>query len=748
MQSSHARRLTVTLPLAGLACLALLAPGAASGAIKSVTGVSTTGKLSSNLTQLASPEVRSASAAEQASALGLPASGGGSLMRRGKDVVVVARVDRVSKGVKDSLRDAGAKLIHSSKRYLMITASVAPSELDEIVALPAVASVTEQLAPMTSAEEAGGTGPSTARAGCMPAATTEGDVQLRAKNARAGHGVTGTGQRVGVLSDSYDTSTTSATEAADDVASGDLPGAGNPCGRTTPVQVLDEIDNPAGSIDEGRAMAQLVHDLAPDARLSIASAFNGLQKFADNVRALEAAGAKVIVDDVSYFNEPFFQEGPVNVAVNDVTADGATYFSSAANSNEIVGGNNVASYEAPAFRGAGSCPAGAPAYATNCMDFNPAAAVDTAYSVTLAPGGGFRLALQWAQPWFGVTTDIDAYIVQAGTLLAASEDVNTGAGGTQQPFEIVEISNPTGTSQTVQIVVNKFSGAANPRLKWIWPRASGITAVNFPTSSGGDIVGPTIFGHNGGVNSMSTAAVPFDNPNTVETFSSRGPVRLTHGPVVGTTPAPPLGSLQTLAKPDIAATDGGQTTFFQPFSPGVFRFFGTSAAAPHAAAVAALQRDGFRTATVNQIKDLQKNTARDVGSFGPTAAGAGLVDALKAVQNLLPGVRIGDVTKTEGDSGTQNYNFPITLTKPSSIATKVRFSTANGTATAPSDYVARTNQELLIPANTTSANIVVQVKGDTAVEPNETFTVKLSKPTRLRIIDGVGVGTINNDAGG
>jgi len=82
-------------------------------------------------------------------------------------------------------------------------------------------------------------------------------------------------------------------------------------------------------------MLQLVHSVAPAASLSFATAFNSESSFAQNILDLRTAGADVIVDDISYFAEPFFQEGPVANAVATVTAAGASYISSAGNRRHI-----------------------------------------------------------------------------------------------------------------------------------------------------------------------------------------------------------------------------------------------------------------------------------------------------------------------------------------------------------------------------------------------------------------------------
>jgi hypothetical protein len=696
--------------------------------------------LSSRLYALSRPSLASASRSQQATALSLADSGPGSLLRRAGRLIVQVRFNRLRAGDAGAVREAGAQVLGVSSRYRTITAAVSADDLRALGDVDGVASVTEELTPMISSA---GAGPVNRAAQCFGDATSEGDAQLRAELARRSYGVDGRGTEIGVLSDSYDRNAGDTRSAAQDVASGDLPGPGNPCGHTTPVQVVDDTD--AGGHDEGRGMAQIVHDLAPGAGLSFATAFNGELNFADNIRALRTQGARVIVDDVTYFDEPFFQDGPVAVAVNDVTAQGVTYFSSAANNNIISGGNNVTSFEAPSFR-SGSC---APLSGSGCMDFNPGAGVDPTYGISLPSGRTLTIELQWAQPWEGVTTDLDMVLINStNSIVKTSINANVT---TQKPFEILQFQNNTGVTQPLRLLIPRFTGSGGgdtgtPRLKTVMLLNGAQNVIpEYTTSTGGDIVGPSIFGHNGAKNSMSSAAVPFNDSAAAEPYSSRGPVTLRFGPVNGTTPAPPLGSPQVLAKPDIAATDGGANTFFGSFTGGVFRFFGTSAAAPHAAAVAALVRDGDRTATVGQIKAAEKNTARPVGAFGPEAIGAGLLDAKAAVASRLPQVSINNAATDEGDSGNHNLNFTLTLSKASAVTTSVRFSTSGGTATADTDYVRQTNVVKTIPAGDTTATVSIPIKGDTTVEPNETFNVKLTKPIRLRITDATGVGTIRND---
>jgi hypothetical protein len=273
--------------------------------------------------------------------------------------------------------------------------------------------------------------------------------------------------------------------------------------------------------------------------------------------------------------------------------------------------------------------------------------------------------LQWAQPWGGVTSDLDVFIVDAqGRVVGASESDNTRS---QQPFEFANFTNSTATTQTVSIVVGKFAGTANPRLKFVLANASGIAAVEHNTSTGADIVGPTIFGHNGAATVGSTAAIPFNDSTRSENFSSRGPVTL----LFADTPSmAPLAAPQVLAKPDFAATDGVRTTFFAQQIGGVERFFGTSAASPQAAAVGALLRQFDPGLTPAEIMATLRNTARVVATNGsPSDVGGGYIDAAAALASVDPRPAAPRVTAATSGNGRATVSWTAARTNPTSPVT-------------------------------------------------------------------------------
>jgi hypothetical protein len=133
---------------------------------------------------------------------------------------------------------------------------------------------------------------------------------------------------------------------------------------------------------------------------------------------------------------------------------------------------------------------------------------------------------------------------------------------------------------------------------------------------------------------------------------------------------------------------------------------------------------------------------------GPTNATIADAQATGTILNDegLPALTIGDVSVAEGNTGTVNAVFPVTLSSASPQVVTVSWATANGTATASSDYVARSGT-VTFPAGTISSSVTVVVNGDVVVEPNETFTVTLGNPANATIARATGTGTITNDDG-
>jgi hypothetical protein len=460
------------------------------------------------------------------------------------------------------------------------------------------------------------------RAGILPAGalTTQGYVAHAANTVVNTMGINGAGVTVGVLSDSA-----SAARIAALIATGDLPPG---------TSVLPGQNGPAiadGGTDEGAAMMEIVHDMAPGANLIFATAFTDEISFANNIIALQAAGCRVIVDDVSYFDEGAFQDGPIAQAVNQVTAAGVVYFSSAANSGNLTFGTS-GTWEGDFVSGG----AVAGIIATNgetglVHNFGSVASPQLFDQLTVATP---FVQLKWSDPLGASTNDYDLFVTNnAGTTLKAFS--TTRQNGTQDPYEIVFLNNGnTNFAVGDRVVVVQFSGASRAlRVDTVGGRLSIATA------------GAT-FGHNAGLNSVSTAATywnsaktgtkPFTGPtNPIEIFSSDGPRKIFFNP--NGTPITPGNFLfgtnggQTLQKPDLTAADGNSAK-----TPGFNPFFGTSAAAPHAAGIAALVLQARPGYTPAQVKAAMLNATVDNMAAGiDRDSGYGIVMATLAVQYAL-----------------------------------------------------------------------------------------------------------------
>ncbi|MCC2668442.1 MAG: bpr, partial [Armatimonadetes bacterium] len=414
-------------------------------------------------------------------------------------------------------------------------------------------------------------------------------------------GLNGTGQRIGVISDSYNVLGT----APLGVTSGDLPAT---------VTVLREGD-PTDS-DEGRGMIELVHDLAPGAGIAFGTANGGEAAFAQMIRDLadpSKGNCNVVVDDIVYFAEPFFQDGLVAQAADDVVNNRrAAYFSAAGNGADQ-------SYESANFRPRPD-PAGFLAH-----DFDPSPAVtDTRQNITIPPFGSAIVTLQWDDPFYtsgGVDTDLDVRFYAAGTNTLAGQ-INTDNLALQEPVEVFSIQNPTTTTLALDLAVELVSGPPPGRFKYIYYGA--LAVREHATNSS------TIFGHANAAGAMAVGAVDYDNQGNPSSFTSAGPSVILFDPNGG-----PLGAPNVRNKPDISAIQGTDTTFFGQDSDGNGRpnFFGTSAAAPHAAAIAALVRQhnpAFLPADVyNQLISTADSSINGAGF--DVLTGNGLINAYDAI---------------------------------------------------------------------------------------------------------------------
>ena len=299
----------------------------------------------------------------------------------------------------------------------------------------------------------------------------------------------------------------------------------------------------------------------------------------------------MIVDDVIYFDEPMFQKGPVDIAVANAVDRRRSLLHVG---RELE--RHRRRQQRRLVRGAGYRPAACPAAVIDvqrgygdCHDFDTGGGVDTTDNIVVNPGGGFVNVFQWAQPWNNVGTDLDVFLLNSatGAIVAGSVGDQETGPSTAIPSEVYSWSNTTASPVTVQVVLARWSGARPegqvPLRRVRRHHERPVQLVDRRRHRR-----PDGLGHSGTPDGFSVGAVRYDTRTTPETFSSRGPRTLYFGPADGTTPAAPLGAPEVVAVPHMAATDGGANTFFGSNVGGTWRFFGTSAAAPHAAAAAAL----------------------------------------------------------------------------------------------------------------------------------------------------------------
>ncbi|OYY76284.1 MAG: hypothetical protein B7Y61_18450, partial [Rhizobiales bacterium 35-66-30] len=239
---------------------------------------------------------------------------------------------------------------------------------------------------------------------------------------------------------------------------------------------------------------------------------------------------------------------------------------------------------------------------------------------------------------------------------------------------------------------------------------------------------------------------------------------LVNGAPVGGDPAPVL---PTLAVADATVTEGNAGTSDLAFTVSLSAASATpvtvtyatangtaSAGADFAALTGTLTFAPGETSKLVHVQvtgdtAVETNETLSLNLANPTGATLADASATGTILNddvapVPPVVSIADATLAEGNAGTSDFAFTVTLDKAATGLVSVQYATANGIASAGSDYAAQTGT-LTFAAGETSKVVHIQVTGDTAVEANETFTVKLSAPTGATLGHATATGTILND---
>ncbi|HEY8515079.1 MAG TPA: S8 family serine peptidase [Candidatus Binatia bacterium] len=531
---------------------------------------------------------------------------------------IEVRLSELTPEILDQLRAAGLIVEESHPKYARVIGWCDPLQLDAVAAIPQVRTIHPNYPPEKS----------------VGAVTSQADLSIAVQQARAEFGVDGSGVPVGILSDSFAALTPSSVSGVG--CSRLVTGTSSQLTADLPptVQVLEDFDGE----DEGRAMAELVHDLAPGSPILFHTAFESEAGFASGIDALRACGAKVIVDDVSYLTAPMFQDGIVAQAAQAAVEAGVPYFSSAGNQGRF-GVDAVFTSAVPGMAG---------------FDLHDFGGGQTLARITLPDRCRARAVLQWTDPFDGTlgpgaTTDLDLLVFSCSDgSCDLRDDLSSvtpqgcsrqgGVGG--DPVELVALPQTSGEARTYYLAVDRACGDAKRFRVVLYPSCT--DPANYDTEIFRDA---EIAGHAAAAGVIAVAAVdyreidsggafmpPADVINVQRYSSLGGEIPFYFGPTGEPLPNAPV----LRAKPEIAAPDGTDTTFFipgvDPDNTGFPNFFGTSAAAPHAAAVAALMLQKNPTLSPAGVLAALIDSALDIEAPGyDFLSGYGLVDAVGAV---------------------------------------------------------------------------------------------------------------------
>lgn len=409
---------------------------------------------------------------------------------------------------------------------------------------------------------------------------TEGDLLVRSNGIREVFGVAGKGIRVGVIGNGVQSL-----------------GLSQKAGELGPVNVLSE-----GTGDEGTAMLEIIHDIAPDAELSFHAYGNSSDTFKVAVTELAKAGCDVICDDLYFFRQPFLQDGDVAEHIRETLRQYPHLL-------YVTVSGNFAPLHYQASWKAGPSAGKNQTY----QDFSGG---DTAVNITLMPDEQLIATLQWDDPWGRSMTDYDLYLTDpvSGEVLTQSAFVQNGSS---DPFEhLVYKSGSTAPKRvSLKIIRNgqiETSNILELFIRGVDPRGVEDTFMKDPTDS--------IFGHAAVEEVITVGSVEPAAPFAISPDSSRGPVTIRYP------------TLTKRWKPDICAPTNVNVSGAGNFPT---TFPGTSAAAPHVAGVIAQVWSAFPNVPRDELKQVIYDSADDLGPPGwDEIYGYGLLNAERAYRVL------------------------------------------------------------------------------------------------------------------
>lgn len=416
--------------------------------------------------------------------------------------------------------------------------------------------------------------------------------------------VKGHGIRIGVISDGVAGLTGS-------VSSHDLPGILFPSSMTSSRHDCDDYgsivvragvtcksfnsygidkNDTGNSAAEGTAMLEILHEIAPEAQLFFANFrteddFIAAMDWLALPESLGGAGVDIIVDDITWYTQPYFEDGEVAQVAQDISDQGILFVSAAGNGadnhaqSEFTDQDNDAIHEFP--------------HTSNGT-----------YTFGIPSGGTTYVILQWNDDHNNPVNDLDLHVTLDTGITHSSRD----SASDQVAMEVLSVTNPNTSLLYGTIEIEKVYDNGEPIEIEIFTVGSAYDSVSVRADS--------IVGHAAAEGVITVAATAYTNTRDLRPFSAQGPVTLKD---------------QERDKPNVTSVDGVSVTGNGGFNN---TFTGTSAAAPHIAGCLALIKSAAPDLEANDIKTILYASTNDIQEEGfDSLSGHGVVDCYLAIEN-------------------------------------------------------------------------------------------------------------------